>query len=131
MVDYGGCNCGNDRSGSETCDTTDSIDISFLENATLADIESFLQTSTNLGQSEIDDLLGDATPTQIVSELVSYTDLTVSEANIIASIIIDLRYNRQSNIKQPIWHLGPITKPRILRFSEPRVAPNTYRLRGK
>ena len=132
MVDFGGCNCGTSRTTGSSCDTTDDIDVSFLQNATLPEVEDFLRETTNLDQSEITDLLESASPTEIESTLDEKTALTLSEAAIVASIIINLRsQNRRANIKELTWDLQHSANPPRYTFFDPRVADNTYRLKGK
>ena len=132
-MDYGGCNCGNDRSDSETCDTTDSIDISFLEDATLSEVRAFLEENIYLNAGQIEQLLYIASPNDIEATLET-RGITPSVASIIASMIIGLRTDRRSSFVVPSKIIEGVPSEKRPRpgdlFIDPEVANNTYRLKG-
>lgn len=117
VVDFGGVEIGNGKTASQEYQTTSSIDISLLGVAALLDVQEFLEDNTNLTDSQIPFLLNDAHPSVIESTLIEETSATPSEAAILASIIFNLR---SSNLSE-----------RSIDFVDPRVANNTYRLRGE
>ena len=118
MVDFGGVEIGNGnaKTANQEYQTTSSIDISLLGVAELLDVQEFLEDKTNLTDSQIAFLLNDAQQSVIESTLITETNSTASEAAIMASIIINLRaQNRKLKFA----------------FSDPQIANNTYRLKGK
>ena len=117
VVDFGGVEIGNGKTANQEYQTTSSIDISLLEDAALLDVQEFLEDKTNLTDSQIAFLLNTAPPSLIKSTLIEETSATQSEAAILASIIFNLR---SSNLGE-----------RAIDFVDPRVANNTYRLRGE
>ena len=117
VVDFGGVEIGNGKTANQEYQTTSFIDISLLEDTALLDVQEFLEDNTNLTDSQIAFLLNTASPSVIESTLIEETSATSSEAAIIASIIFNLR---SSNLGE-----------RAVFFVDPRVANNTYRLKGE